>query len=151
MQNNLDVLGILLDTSFLLPLLGIDVTSSKIHTGWKKLQSSSNEIFYTDLSLYEATRVAARKIRSDEFDSNRFRVGVNSIVLGGEFNKALLQPDAYNQALDYWIMGHHDLFDNLLYVISLRSELGFLTIDEDLRNFIEENDLPNTLISVTEL
>ena len=151
MQDDLDVFGILLDTSFILPLLGIDVTSSKVRTGWNKLQSGSNDIYYTELNLYEATRVAAGKIRNGEFDSNRYRAGVNSIVFGGKFNKALLQPDAYNQALDYWIMGHHDLFDNLLYVISLQNDLRFLTIDDVLRDFIEENNLPNTLISVTHL
>ena len=151
MQDNSDVLGILLDTSFILPLLGIDVTSTKIRTGWNKLHSGNNDIFYTELSLYEASRVAACKIRNNKFDSIRYRAGVNSIVLGGKFNKALLQPDAYSQALDYWIMGHRDLFDNLLYVISLQNNLRFLTLDNELRDFIIENNLPNTLISVTHL
>ncbi len=151
MQDDLDKFGILLDTSFILPLLGIDVNNSKVHTGLKKLQSGRNDVFYTELNLYEATRVAASKIKIDKFDSNRYRAGVNSIVFGGKFNKALLQPDAYNQALDYWIMGHHDLFDNLLYVISLQNDLRFLTLDDDLRDFIIKNNLPNTLISVTHL
>ncbi len=149
MRNKSDELGILLDTSFILPSLGIEVTNSKIKRGLDKLRNSSNEVYYTDLNLYEATLIAAKRIRGNNFDSKRYREGVNSIVLGGVFNKALLQPDAYNKALDYWIMGHRDLVDNLLYAISIQNELKFLTLEKRLKNFIEDNELPNTLISVS--
>jgi predicted nucleic acid-binding protein len=137
-------LQILLDTSFLLPFLGIDV-GEVIAGVLHKLRDY--ELYYSELSLLEALWKIVKVVSFDKLD----------IVLEGltlirrDLRLAQVDEKAVRAALELYKLGHRDLIDNLLYGISLSQNLKFLTIDRELVSFVKSNNYPDTFISPIEL
>lgn len=137
-------LQILLDTSFLLPFLGIDV-GEVIAGALHKLRDY--ELYYSELSLLEALWKIVKVVSFDKLD----------IVLEGltlirrDLRLAQVDEKAVRTALELYKLGHRDLIDNLLYGISLSQNLKFLTIDRELVSFVKSNNYPDTFISPIEL
>lgn len=136
---------VLLDTSFILPTLGID-TGERIQKGLKKLSESEVEIYYSGFSLLESLWVATRLMEDPDFDINRFRLGLRSIMEGERYGRVSEDAGAFGQALKIYSLGHRDMIDNLLYASSVRLGLKFLTVDEDLKEFVSEKKLNDTLL-----
>lgn len=136
-------LRILLDTSFLLPFLGIDVGEPVTKT-LQKLRGY--ELYYSELSLLEALWKIVKVVNIDKM----------SIVLEGlalirrDLKLAPIDERATKIALELYRLGHRDLIDNLLYGITLSQNLKLLTIDEELISFVKSNDYPDTFISPNE-
>jgi len=65
LKNKKNTLRILLDTSFILPTLGIDV-AKKVLDGLRKLAQTHVEIFYSRFSILESLWIAARLIRNSQ-------------------------------------------------------------------------------------
>ena len=137
-------LQILLDTSFLLPFLGIDVgevIAGVLH------RLRDYELYYSELSLLEALWKIVKVVSFDKLD----------IVLEGltlirrDLRLAQVNEKAVKTALELYKLGHRDLIDNLLYGISLSQNLKFLTIDRELVSFVKSNNYPDTFISPIEL
>jgi predicted nucleic acid-binding protein len=135
---------ILLDTSFLLPFLGIDVgevIAGVLH------RLRDYELYYSELSLLEALWKIVKVVSFDKLD----------IVLEGltlirrDLRLAQVDEKAVRTALELYKLGHRDLIDNLLYGISLSQNLKFLTIDRELVSFVKSNNYPDTFISPIEL
>lgn len=57
----------------------------------------------------------------------------------------------FNEAFDLYSLGHRDMIDNILYATSLRHGLRFLTVDRELREFVTEKRLENTLMHPDQL
>jgi predicted nucleic acid-binding protein len=135
---------ILLDTSFILPFLGIDV-GEVIAGVLHKLRDY--ELYYSELSLLEALWKIVKVVSFDKLD----------IVLEGltlirrDLRLAQVDEKAVRIALELYRLGHRDLIDNLLYGISLSQNLKFLTIDRELVSFVKSNNYPDTFISPIEL
>jgi predicted nucleic acid-binding protein len=135
---------ILLDTSFILPFLGIDVgevIAGVLH------RLRDYELYYSELSLLEALWKIVKVVSFDKLD----------IVLEGltlirrDLRLAQVNEKAVKTALELYKLGHRDLIDNLLYGISLSQNLKFLTIDRELVSFVKSNNYPDTFISPIEL
>jgi predicted nucleic acid-binding protein len=135
---------ILLDTSFILPFLGIDVgevIAGVLH------RLRDYELYYSELSLLEALWKIVKVVSFDKLD----------IVLEGltlirrDLRLAQVNEKAVKTALELYRLGHRDLIDNLLYGISLSQNLKFLTIDRELVSFVKSNNYPDTFISPIEL
>ncbi len=67
LKNKKNTLRILLDTSFILPTLGINV-AKKVLDGLRKLTQTRAEIFYSRFSILESLWIAARLIKNFTFD-----------------------------------------------------------------------------------
>ena len=67
LKNKKNTLRILLDTSFILPTLGIDV-AKKVLDGLRKLAQTRAEIFYSRFSILESLWIATRLIKNFTFD-----------------------------------------------------------------------------------
>lgn len=141
---------VLLDTSFLLPSLGIDVEGD-VAKGLKALAGAQAEIYFSLFSILESLWVAGKFVRSATFDRDRFSLGLRSIIEGGKYRKVEADSQVFDDALSLLMLGHKDMVDNILYASSSRFNLRFLTLDSELKEFIRARGLTDILISPEEL
>ncbi|MHA3964477.1 MAG: PIN domain-containing protein [Candidatus Thorarchaeota archaeon SMTZ1-45] len=146
MRNSQSTQKILLDTSFLLPTLGIDV-EQEVMQALQKLDSMEIQLFYSDWSLLESSWIAIRQIKQGKYQEPIFRRGLLSITKTRFYNAVSMSPDDYLTALSFFQRGHTDMIDNLLYASALRNQYRFLTIDDELSQFITENKIENVVLT----
>ena len=150
MNNKQATLNVLLDTSFILPSLGIDV-GKEVSEGLKGLADIKAEIHYSHFSILESLWVAARLSTNATFDAESFSLGLRSIIEGDRYMKVKEDSKTFNDALKLHMLGHKDMIDNILYANTTRLNIKLLTLDNELKNFIRERGLKNTLIAPDEL
>ena len=150
MKNKQATLNVLLDTSFILPSLGIDV-GKEVSEGLKGLADIKAEIHYSHFSILESLWVAARLSTNATFDAESFSLGLRSIIEGDRYMKVKEDSKTFNDALKLHMLGHKDMIDNILYANTTRLNIKLLTLDNELKNFIHERGLKNTLITPDEL
>ncbi|MBO3809971.1 MAG: PIN domain-containing protein [Candidatus Brockarchaeota archaeon] len=141
-------LRILLDTSFILPSLGIDV-GKEVVDGLKKLAETGAEILYSRFSILESLWVAAR-LTGGNIDE-AFNTGLRSILEGSRYVEAKEGPRVFAEALKVYSLGHRDMIDNILYASSAHFNLKLLTLDGELKKFIRGKGLKDTLITPDQL
>ena len=148
MKNRQTKLRILLDTSFILPSLGID-TGKEVLKGLRTLAEAEAEIHYSRFSILESLWVAAR-ITGGIIDE-AFNTGLRSILEGGRYMKMEEDSKVFGEALRLYTQGHRDMIDNILYTASVNFDLKLLTVDKELKEFIRKNGLKDTLITPDQL
>ena len=146
MKSKQAMLRVLLDTSFILPSLGID-TGEEILKGLKKLIDIEAEIHYSRFSILESLWVVARLIKSKTFDIGSFRLGLRSILESGRYKEVDENYETFNEALNLYMLGHKDMIDNILYANSVHLNLKLLTLDNELKDFIRNKGLKDNIIS----
>lgn len=144
MKSRKDMLRVLLDTSFILPTLGVD-TGREVEEGLKKL-SGVAELYYSNFGILESLWVAARLAKTGRFDEERFRRGLKSIFEGDRYKRAEEGYEVFDMALKLYTLGHKDMVDNLLYATSLNLDLRLLTVDLGLRKFLKGKGLKDVTI-----
>lgn len=149
MKSKQNAQRILLDTSFLMPTIGIEVEKQVLDTV-SKIQPGKYEILYSNLSLLECTWMAIKQMKASKYREEIFRKGVLSIAKTGYYNLIHEDAEDYLYALQLYQMGHIDMIDNLLYAIALRNECSFLTIDRELQEFIDKNDVRDVILTPEE-
>ncbi len=132
---------ILLDTSFLLPTIGINVTHPLIPQVLKKLasQSSAWRISYTEINLVELAWIYLKTKESTDRHANAqkfYQLGLESI--SKRYSKLDIPVEAYLRATKLKEMGHSDLIDCLLYEIAEINRVQLITLDIPLIKFINE-------------
>ena len=143
-------LRVLLDTSFILPSLGIDV-GKKVSKSLRILAQRSSEIHYSSFSLLESLWVLARIAPNAAFEAESYRKGLRSIMESGRYKKVSEDSTILNEAFSIYRLGHKDMIDNILYASSTQLNLKLLTLDRDLKEFIHAKRLRDTLISPDQL
>jgi len=139
------MLRILLDTSFILPILGID-TGAIVRKILEKLNDLSAEIYYSHFNILEAIWVSIKLIREGSLDVDRFSRGLRSIYASNRLMIIDEDPFIFDYALKLYMMGHRDMIDNILYSTALHKGLKFLTLDEELVEFIKSKGLNRDVI-----
>jgi predicted nucleic acid-binding protein len=126
---------VLVDTSLLLPTLGIEVERAE-----KILEKLSNyEVYYSDFSILECLWVASSLERKGEFVQEIFDVGLESIFEG--YAKAGDNAEVFIKAFELYKMGHNDLIDCILYSTALHNNMKFASLDKELKKFVRDNGL----------
>jgi len=138
-------LKLLLDTTFILPSLGVDV-GQDVLKGLEKLAHIEADIYCSRFSILEALWVAAKLSGSGNFNAESFRQGLRSILDSGRYMKVEEDSEIFNEALRLHMLGHKDMIDNMLYTSSTRLNLKLLTLDTELKEFIRNKGLNDTLI-----
>jgi len=138
-------LKLLLDTTFILPSLGVDV-GQEISKGLEKLARIEADIYCSRFSILEALWVVAKLSSSGNFNEESFRQGLRSILESGRYRKVEEDTEIFNEALRLYMLGHKDMIDNMLYASSTRLNLKLLTLDTELKEFIRNKGLNDTLI-----
>ena len=136
---------LLLDTSFLLPILGFE-TSARVMRAFHKL--GPYELYYNDISILEALWKIVKVVRGSEEEFSRIREGI--IAIRETLNYVPLDEKAVENAMRMYKLGHRDMIDNLLYSIAMSKGLRLLTVDEDLVSFVEKRNLARDRIIMPE-
>jgi len=134
---------VILDTSFLLPTLGIDV-EEEIYDVMKFLREF--EVHYLEVGLIEAFWVVVRKI-----DRNYLGTVEEGLKAIRETYKPLKPPvEAYIEAVKIYDLGHKDFIDALYYATALHTETKWLTIDRTFVNFLKKHNLKRDAVILPE-
>ena len=141
---------VLLDTSFLLPTLGIYV-NEEVLDGLILIRDQDLEAFVSRFSLLEALWLSARFVKKGTFDAKRFSIGLESIFNNDRYKFVNESKEIFFKALELYRMGHHDIIDNILYALSVENKFLFLSLDKELREFITKSNLNKTVVSPKEL
>jgi PIN domain nuclease of toxin-antitoxin system len=150
LKNKQATLNVLLDTSFILPSLGVDL-GKEVSEGLKGLADIKAKIYYSHFSILESLWVAAKLSTNATFDEESFNLGLRSIIEGDIYMKVEEDSKTFSDALKLRMLGHKDMIDNILYANSTRLNIKLLTLDNELKNFIRERRLKNTFIAPDEL
>lgn len=126
-------LQVLVDTTFLLPTLGIEVEehAQEVIPLFRKIR-----VYYLEVSILEALW----KLVKLKIDPLTLESGIEAIR--STYNELLPKASALRLALALYEVGHMDLIDNLLYASSLKSGMFFLTIDEEFLDFLRIHKQP---------
>ena len=142
--------GLLLDTSFILPLFGVDM-GPRVAKILKHLDTKGLRAYYSPFSLMEAVFVLIREVRRGKVSLSE----VAEMAAAGAKNtlaslkRLEAQPEAYRLAIQMYEEGHHDLFDNLIYASAFYGDVSLLTLDEELIDFVKRMGLPNIAVHLS--
>jgi len=126
---------VLLDTSLLLPTLGIEVErADKI---LKRLRD--HELYYSELSILECLWVVNSLKKKGKSDRESFETGIRSIFEC--YAKAEINAEIVLRAFEIYEMGHRDIVDCLLYSTASKNNMKFASLDDELKGFVKDNDL----------
>lgn len=150
MKSRGDTLRVLLDTSFVLPTLGIDSGGESLR-GLERLAGLEAEVYYSVFNILESLWIATRLARSGVLDVERFGDGLRSIIEGVRYLRVVEDSEIFRGALKLYFLGHRDMIDNILYVTSIDLGIKMLTLDKELKEFIKEKVLKDTLIKPSEI
>ena len=139
------MLRLLLDTSFILPTLGVE-TGSEVVKGLRKIGDGDYRISYSTFNILESLWTMSRAMQKGTFDQETFRLGLRSIMETGRYDRVVEDSEVFSEAFRIYKLGHRDMIDDILYATSLRQDLRLLTVDQALKEFIQEHSLTNTLI-----
>ena len=137
---------ILLDTSFILPTLGITVSGVTPEAIKLLAEVPKIEIHYSRFSILESLWVATR-ISDAALDAETFQLGLRSIIEGHRYKRVEEDSEIFKEAFKLYRLGHKDMIDNILYASALNLGLMLLTLDDQLRKFILEKQLKDIFIS----
>jgi len=127
---------ILLDTTYLLPIVGVDVVGvEQALRVLKKLRDRGvAEYYYTQYNIFEILG----KLGRIRYDVERVTIGLLAIEEG--FKQVEPSLKGWLKALELRSKGYKDLIDLLLYATSLTHNLIFLTRDKQLIEFLKKNN-----------
>jgi len=137
-------LRVILDTSFLLPFLGIR-TDEPVMEALPRLRG--HELYYSELSVLEALWKIVKVVSPN---------GVEVVLRGlsevrSHMRRAEVDEGAVKAALELYRLGHRDLIDDLLYGTALSHGFKLLTIDRTLTDFVRGKGYPDVFIGPDEL
>lgn len=124
-------LRLLVDTSFLLPAMGID-TEKEVMEAIKYFHMA--EIHYLEVSILEAMWKIIKVVPADKLD--RVGEGIESIM--ETYKQVNPHPQAYIDAYKLYHEGYRDYVDNLIYATSQKLHLLLLTADREFIDFLKE-------------
>lgn len=145
MKSRTKALRVLLDTTFLLPTLGIDA-GREVSKALQRLDQNQAEIHYSRYSALESLWVAALTVGDQRPSQERFELGLRSVLKSHRYAKVDEEPEIFIESLKLYKLGHKDIVDNILYACSSHFDLKLLTVDKELRKFVRDNALRDTLI-----
>ncbi|MFB0544302.1 MAG: PIN domain-containing protein, partial [Asgard group archaeon] len=109
------------------------------------------KVYYSQFSILEALWVTAKIAKKGRIDQDRVEEGLNSIMESARYERIIEDSKVFSDSLKLHLKGHRDMIDNILYAYSVRHDLKFLTLDSELKNFIQEKGLKNPLITPEEI
>ena len=120
---------ILVDTTFLLPALGIEVEKEAMEV--IKYFRGLN-IYYTEFGLLEAMWKVIKLISPES--TGVVELGLKAI----ENTYSMLKPssEAFLKAWEIFLKGHKDFIDTLYYSTAVLTRIPFLTIDKEFIKFL---------------
>ena len=150
MKSKRSTLKFLLDTSFILPTLGIGV-GIEVREALRELNEKNAEIYYSNFNILESLWIAIRLLKKSKFNAERFELGLRSLIESKRYKLIIEQTSTFTNALKLYTMGHQDIIDNILYSDAVYYDLRLLTLDDELKEFIQKNKLRDITILPSEI
>ncbi len=132
---------LLIDTTFILPTLGISIESYAMKA-YRLLIFF--DVYYSEISIVEAFWSILRKVEPSTKNIHRLLEGLEAIIR--TYSLITIKPGDYILAYDIYREGHRDYIDTLLYALAYNNGLLFLTIDKEFARFLEEKGYETSLI-----
>jgi len=133
---------ILVDTTFLLPALGIEVEEEALEV----IPMFRNfEVYYLEVALLEALWKILRIVDRRKFD--RVKLGLEAIR--NTYRVVTPPPDAFIDAIRIYDLGHRDIIDNLHYTTAKTLNIPWLTIDYKFIEFLESKGFETKGVVIT--
>jgi hypothetical protein len=129
---------VLLDSSYLLPTLGLEVreiTTSDLES--IRAASKKAKFHCSYVSFVEILGLVGKKSRN--VDAKAVTTGMDSLLGSGLYEWNSPSLGAIRLALELRTKGHKDNIDNILYATAADSKMLFLSLDEELRRFLASN------------
>ena len=141
---------VLLDTTYLLPSFGIKVkglTSDDLLVFRRLLIERVVEFYCIPVILVELLGKVYRDSRRygesiGDIIDNAFK----SIMEAGYFKWIMPPVQALKIAFNLRTLGHRDIIDNILYATSLVNKMIFLSMDKNLKDFLEKHGYDTSLL-----
>ncbi len=125
--------SILIDTTFLLPALGVSVEkeAEEVIPYFRELN-----VYYLEVGLLEAMWKIMKVVPQDKL--RRVKIGIEAI----RNTYKLLEPPAkaYIEAIEIYYKGHKDYIDALYYATAKNTNIPLLTIDYVLIEFLRKHN-----------
>ena len=124
---------ILLDTSYLLPLFGIDVEIDGLKENFPKVLKKF-EVYYSPISLIETKFIILRLLKDGINLLEDYRVGLDSILAEDLFKPTPLTNSEIEEVADRLLVdkGLKDYFDRMIYATAVVFKLALVTEDRKL-------------------
>jgi predicted nucleic-acid-binding protein len=135
---------ILLDTSFLLPTLGVEVEeiSSKDLETLRGIRQRTG-LCCSHVSFVEILGLLGK---SKKIDDSAVGMGIKSLFASGAYKWVTPSSSAIHLAFELRSKGHKDNIDNILYATAVDSGMLFLSLDKELKGFLQENGYASDII-----
>jgi predicted nucleic acid-binding protein len=124
---------ILLDTSYLLPLFGIDVEIDGLKENFPKVLKRF-EVYYSPISLIKTKFIILRLLKEGINLLEDYRVGLDSILAEDLLKPTLLTNSEIEDVADKLLIdkGLKDYFDRMIYATAVVFKLALVTEDRKL-------------------
>jgi len=132
---------LLLDTSFLLPSLDVEVVGAA-----ETLENLKEaDFYYSNFAILECLWVlASLEKKNVVIEMETVETGLKSIE--HSYNRVVEDTKVFLEALKLRRAGHTDFIDCLLYAITLREDLRFLSFDAELKEFVQRRGFEDTIL-----
>ncbi len=145
---------LLLDITYLLPLLGIDVGLADYSRYFPVLHHYF-EIYYSPVSLIEAKWIILKSIKRlrNQRDKIRllreYRIGLELIQKTPYYKETVISNSIIEETADrLWMMGVKDYFDRMIYATAAYYKAILVTEDHDLIDFYNEDEYTDKPVEV---
>ena len=135
---------VLLDTSFILPTLGVEVKEvGREEIEAMKAVSEKARFWCSQISFVEILGLLAK---SRNVDKHTVSVGIRSLLESGRYGWVSPTSEALRLALELRIKGHKDNIDNILYSTACESKMLFLSLDSELKSFLRQSGYDASIV-----
>lgn len=130
-----------LDTTYLLPLFGVDIDLPNFTVEFQELLGSAIAINVSSVSVFEIKGKIAREVRRGMADlAPRFKAGLRSLLLSGRFHIVEYNVDIDDIVDDLSEAGLDDLFDCAIAATAIYGSDLLVTEDEGIVTAIRRTD-----------
>ena len=140
------MVDILLDSTFVLPTFGVEVEDID-DDDLKTLKDSSKKVglYCSYVSFVEILGKLARNSTEANFEA--IDLAIRSLLESGTYGWVNPSSKAIALAFELRTKGHRDNIDNILYSTALDAGMRFLSMDEELKDFLSRKGY-NTKIMI---
>lgn len=139
---------ILLDTTYILPLLGVDVEVKGLKENFIKVLENY-EVYYNPISLIETKFIVLQLLKNGVDVLEDYKIGLNRILLEDRLKQTPLTNPEIETVADSLLIDRNikDYFDRMIYATATALGLTLVTEDKDLIKLANDYPLkpPNVL------
>ena len=137
---------VVLDTSYVLPILGIEVNG----VSYEILKEITERftIYYPAILLVELIGILLKEVKRKQLrEIPREAIkGFNIVIYSGLINIVLPIGDDLELIYELMKCGWRDIFDATLYATALRLNAKALTLDRTFKNFLKEHGFRDEIL-----